>query len=63
MMMMMMILMFKIMMMMMMIIMVMMMMPGYPCCPVFFLMQCAGKSSEGSLHRLHRSAKNKTLGK
>ena len=40
------------MMMMMMITMIMMMMPGYPCCPVFFLMQCAGKSSEGSLHRL-----------
>ena len=54
MMMMMMILMFNIMMMMMMmmITMVMMMIPGYPCCPAFFLMQCAGKSSEGSLHRL-----------
>ena len=36
------ILMFRIMMMMMMITMVMMMMPGYPCCPVFFLMQSQG---------------------
>ena len=47
MMMMMMIMMLKIMMMMMMLTMMMtMMMPGYTCCPVFFLMQCAGKSSD-----------------